>query len=535
MKLVLAGNFTLEPIARLLAGHDVAIAGFGDHMPVLAGFRRSILDGPEVLVVLLDGYEFAFDNGLDPDRLAEAADAYAQACADFAAANPKILLIASTIYLPIAGAGSYTDLLHPNGTAAIESRVRSRLVEASRRCTNLFVLDFARLVAASGWAQAANDSMRYFARFGFSQPFARAIAAEIEHLLAAALHRSKKVLALDLDNTLWGGLLGEQGPLGIDLSQDGKGRIFRHFQMLVRDLSRRGILIVALSKNNSADVDEIFARNAMMILRRDDFQQRLVDWRPKTETITEAARTLNLGLDAFVFIDDDPVEREAMRTIRPEVAVPDFPALVEALPRWFADEVVPRHFPAYRLTGEDLHRRRLYQAHAARATLRSTISFDDYLASLDIKLGFRRNDGADAIRLAQMTQKTNQFNLTTRRYSVAEIGQMIDDDRFEVLAMTYDDKFGQEGIIGLAILDTVAAELDSFLLSCRVIGRHVESGLLQEVERLAAERGCRELRATFKSTAKNQVSCDFLPRHGFLRSDTEAPDVSFYRKAIAPG
>ena len=223
-------------------------------------------------------------------------------------------------------------------------------------------------------------------------------------------------------------------------------------------MRKTGVLLVVASKNNASDVDEVFERNRMMVLRREDFVVIRANWQPKAENIVAIADTLNLGVDSFVFIDDNPVEREEITRFLPEVAVPTFPGRPEDLTDWFFREVVSRHFGKYTITSEDATKTERYCANEARRKMAMDFDLDGYLAELGIECAISVDMENQLPRAAQMTQKTNQFNLTSRRYDVTDIARFVRSSRHAVLMLEYRDRFGDEGSVALAIVDLAEAE-----------------------------------------------------------------------------
>ena len=274
------------------------------------------------------------------------------------------------------------------------------------------------------------------------------LARLLQQALDAFVGRARKVLILDLDNTLWGGVVGESGPLGIDLSEDGTGRCYRDFQRTVKALQGTGVLLAISSKNNPADLEEVFERNPMMILRREDFACIRANWETKPQNLVEIAESLNLGLDSFVFLDDNPIEREMVKAALPMVAVPDFPEHLEQLPGWFLREIVPAWFGKYILTNEDNGKTRQYRANEERRQLSRSLDFDEFLRDLQIECGMRVDPVEQTARIAQLTQKTNQFNLTSRRYQITDIEHFLGSSSHAVLLLDYRDRFGDEGSVG---------------------------------------------------------------------------------------
>lgn len=291
---------------------------------------------------------------------------------------------------------------------------------------NVRVLDFASFLGRYACGERIDWRHWFLARTAVSPR----LQSDFRHWFAAerraALMQRRKCLVLDLDNTLWGGVLGEEGPEGIRIGGDYPGNAYLLFQQGIRELARTGVILAVCSKNNEADVLEVWERNPELVLRRGDFAARRINWRDKAGNIRELAAELNIGLDSMVFVDDNPAERELVRRMVPEVAVPDFPEQPYRLPEFLRD-MADRYFRIYALTAEDRAKTEQYRANAARAeAARGYADFGDYLRSLGMVLTIRRADDFTRPRVAQMTQKTNQFNLTTRRYSEADIRRIED-------------------------------------------------------------------------------------------------------------
>jgi len=229
----------------------------------------------------------------------------------------------------------------------------------------------------------------------------------------------------------------------------------------------------------------------------------------------DIAEDLNLGVDSFVFIDDSAVERELVRGALPDVVVPDFPVRIEDLASWFLHEVVPAWLARYRITSEDVSKNEQYRANESRRQLSRALDLDAFLEDLQISCVLHVNPVEQIARIAQMTQKTNQFNLTTRRYEIPAIQQFLDSDQYMIILLEYKDRFGSEGSVGLAILDFAECRIDTLLLSCRVIGRKVEDRLLCEIGHQFKARGLTRVCGEFIPTRKNQQVATFYESHGF--------------------
>jgi FkbH-like protein len=358
------------------------------------------------------------------------------------------------------------------------------------------------------------------------------LARHYGQLLDGVLSRTKKLLVVDLDNTLWGGVIGEEGIDGIQLGEDGVGKCYRDFQRAIAGLKRQGVLLAINSKNNLQDVQDAFERHPMMVLALDDFICKRINWSNKATNMAEIAAELNLGLDSFVFIDDNAVERQLVKENLPEVNVPDFPERPVQLRRWFVDSVVYSHFPRYRLTAEDQRKTEQYQANVGRQKLQESLDLQGFVEGLGITVRFYTDTLEHVDRATQLTQKTNQFNTTTRRYSPAQMRSFMESSSKGVVLLEYEDKFGKEGIVGLSLLDLDKGEVDSFLLSCRIIGRGVESRFLDEIERQMRETGHRAVTARFISTAKNQPASTLFEDHGYELCKKESNGTKLFKKEL---
>jgi len=382
------------------------------------------------------------------------------------------------------------------------------------------LLDLDDVLARVGHAGFFDQRFWYAARF----PFASAAAAEVARRIVAVgvvLRRPKaKVIVLDADNTLWGGVVGEDGVDGIKLGPDYPGNLYVEFQRRVLDFQQRGFILAMCSKNNAADVDEVLKKHPHMVLRDEHFAARRVNWVSKPENLKALAEELNVGLDSFVFVDDSDHECAAVRHALPQVEVVQTPLRAVDLPGCL-DQVA--RLEVLSLTAEDLAKTEMYaQERQRRELLHGAESAGgmagDYLARLRMKMSVRLNSSAQVPRLAQLTQKTNQFNLTTRRYDEAQIRSFLADEGWLVADFSLADVFGDSGLVGLAMFRLAApgrAELDTFLMSCRVIGREAEGAFLHTLLRQLAEMGVDVVDALFLKTAKNDLVKDFLPQQGF--------------------
>jgi FkbH-like protein len=377
------------------------------------------------------------------------------------------------------------------------------------------------LVSGMMGREAFYDPRRYY---WTKQPFSeRGTVRLAEHLWAGAralVTGPKKVLVLDLDNTLWGGVVGETGPLGVALGESPDGEAYRAFQKHVKALSQRGIVLAVASKNNPADGIEPFEKNSEMILRLDDIAAAEINWEPKGTTIRRIARTLNLGLDSFVFFDDNPAEREQVRQAIPEIAVADVPAEPAEYARALEAGL---WFETTSLTEADRDRALQYAVERKRRALeQSAGTMEDYLRSLEMRADVRAIDEADLMRVVQLLGKTNQFNLTTRRHSREDVLRLLALPDAIGMTLRVEDRFGDHGLIGVMIAvpsqeDARVLRVDTWLMSCRVIGRTVEEFSMGELLERARELDYREIHGEYIPTKKNALVSELYVRMGFQR------------------
>ncbi|MBR5736523.1 MAG: HAD-IIIC family phosphatase [Bacteroidales bacterium] len=358
-----------------------------------------------------------------------------------------------------------------------------------------------------------------------SKPFAEWFARKLDEI---ALKR-KKCLILDLDNTLWGGVLGEDGIEGIKLGGDYPGKAFHYFQEALLELSKNGVILTICSKNNESDVLEVWEKNPFMVLKKDSFAAWRINWQDKATNIRELADELNIGLDSFVFIDDNPTERELIKQALPMVEVPDFPTQPYNLPIFFK-ELVERYFRVYSITSEDKKKTEQYKANAQRAQAqKSFVDFDTFLKSLDIQITIEEANEFNIPRIAQMTQKTNQFNLTTKRYTETDIHTFLQQG-WKIWCISVADKFGDNGITGCIMLKGDA--IDTFLMSCRILGKGIEIVFIKNILSLLKENGKRTLKAEYIPTSKNEQVKDFYDKLGFERV-SEKDGMNIYKADLS--
>lgn len=423
--------------------------------------------------------------------------------------------------------GSNEDRL-PGSPAAMTQALNAALRATAREeGVDLLALDFA---AAQAGVAAWHDPVLWHRAKQEVSPLAAPLYGDlVARLLAAGQGRSAKALVLDLDNTLWGGVIGDDGLEGIALGQGSAlGEAFAGFQGYAKALARRGVILAVASKNDEANAIEAFDKHPEMVLSRDDISAFVANWNDKATNLKAIAQTLNIGLDALVFADDNPFERNLIRRELPMVSVPELPEDPALYARCIADA---GYFESLAITADDRARTEQYRANQQRATLAAaTTDMGAYLRSLDMTLAWRRFDRTGLARVTQLINKSNQFNLTTRRYTEEEVAAVMADERAFGLQLRLTDRFGDNGIIAVVIgrlADAETVEIDTWLMSCRVLGRRVEQATLELIVAQAARLGAKRIVGRYRRTPKNNMVADHYPKLGFATIE-EGPEAGTY-------
>lgn len=422
----------------------------------------------------------------------------------------------------------YRRLFKGGVTETLIHRFNTEINEIVRERPNVHILETQQLAQTFG--SAGTYDMRSL--FAFSQPFTSdflfAVSIEWFAYIRTLLGKMKKCLVLDLDNTLWGGIVGEVGPLGIDLGPDYPGNAYVAFQKTILEYYNHGIILAINSRNNEADVKEVFEKNPNMVLKEHHFALIVTNWESKADNLKHIALELNISLDSLVFIDDDAMNRDLVKTQLPEVVVPDF----SFPPEEYSHALLNiNEFHALSLTKEDKQRGEMYAAERLRKEVQSeALSAEDYIASLDIHLDIHLNDEKLMTRLSQMTQKTNQFNLTTIRQTEVQLTELIKNGAL-VYSSDIHDKFGAYGTTIMGILRPLSDSeviLDNMLMSCRVMGRDVEFVFFDAIVDDLQRRGYSKIHASYIRTAKNAPAAEYLQNIGGVQAITTDEGIEKY-------
>lgn len=420
-------------------------------------------------------------------------------------------------------AGCMDAMLELSQSGLIQ-RLNEDMAALCRQVADSCILDVAQIASEVGHRHWRDDRLAWLAKAPLSHAAMVALGRTAARRVRPWFVPAKKCLVLDMDDTIWGGILGEAGMEGVQMGQDYPGNVFTDFQRRVLALRDQGVLLAAASKNNAADVERVLTEHPACLLKREHFSAFEVHWEDKATSLRRIAETLNIGTDALVFFDDNPVEREWVRSQLPEVAVLDVPRS----PMGYGEVLGSCGcFDSISVTAEDRQRAVQYQQGVQREELKKQHgTLEDYLRSLEMVLTVGTIDVATLPRVSQLLSKTNQFNLTTRRHSSAEIQRMLDEGAVG-LWVRVEDRFGDNGIVGVVIAKRCQDQeqawiIDTLLMSCRVIGRQIETAMLALVEQAVRERGGREMRGEFILTPKNLPAVDFFDRHGYKMNQTDS-------------
>ena len=532
LRVAILRSFTIEPMVPFLRARCY-LAGIDANVWVGSynTFAQELLEPssslytfkPDVVIVAALTRDFApglwIGDG-DPGAEAASASRMIREWTDAFRRHSNASLVLQSFEQP-----AFTGLGIADGQIAHGQRQAIRTLNAALSSVasshrGVYVLDYDALVSRHGrvsWSDPHKDlAMRVPIRpegYGW-------LADEYMRFIHPLTGRVCKAIAVDLDNTLWGGVVGEEGQAGIAIGAEYPGAAFVALQRQLKALKKRGILLTICSKNNPDEALAVLRDHPDMVLRPDDFAAMRINWDDKASNLRALAAELNIGIDSFAFLDDNPVEREWIRSQIPEVTVIDLPQD----PVLFPDAL--HRTPAFErlaLSVEDTARTELYHRERLRkADESSAASVEGFLRSLAMKATIDDLQAATLARVAQLTQKTNQFNVTTKRYSEEQVSRFAADPAAIVRTIRISDRYGDSGLVGvlMARANGERCEIDTLLLSCRVIGRGVESLMLADLGDLARRRGASVLAGQFIPTPKNAPAQDVYARHGFALAET---------------
>jgi FkbH-like protein len=524
-------SFTVEPLVLLLrafaAVHDIdceiSIGDFNTYTQEILDPSSALYQcSPDIVVLAVQTRDissklwssFADLSGAEARAEAERVIRHFHDLINVFRSRSQASMIIHSLELPIPAHGILDSQLEPGQLETVQS-INRELAGIAREQVGVYILDYDGLIARHGRDRWFDEHKWVAARLPVAAGCLNSLAAEWLRYVHVLCGKICKAVAVDLDNTLWGGVIGEDGFRGIKLNEEYPGIFYMRMQRALLDLHDRGILLAICSKNNSEDAMHVLEGHPHMQLRPEHFAAVCINWNDKAANLREIASRLNIGIDALAFVDDSPVERDWVRTQLPELTVIDLPND----PAGFAQAI--KDAPALQrlaLTTEDRNRSRYYAAQRTREELQSRApSLGDFYRSLEMKAHIARVTTETLARVAQLTQKTNQFNLTTRRYTEPQIASLAIDPNWRIYSIRVWDRFADNGLVGVAMVRYIGSicEIDNFLLSCRVIGRTVERALLAGVAQEAKNHGLKSLIGRYLPTTKNAPAKEFYASVGF--------------------
>ena len=530
LSLGLVGDGTLSLLAPAIAGSglrhglllDVVEGAYGSAVQQAMDPASPLhAAGLDVLLIASDaralGLASAAASLPDAEARVEAAFSQLKLIAEGFRTTVSAAIMVQTVVAPLEPLFGSFDRVEATSSYAMVEALNRRLAAWAAE-GQVVLLDIARLAHSVGLERWDAPRHWHASKLSFAPEMTPVYADVVARTLAALRGRARKCLVLDLDNTLWGGVIGDDGVNGILLGQgSAAGEAFVAIQDIALELRRRGVVLAVCSKNEEAAALLPFREHPEMRLKEDHIAVFQANWTDKAANLRAIAETLNIGIDALVFLDDNPAEREQVRRELPMVAVPELPDDPALYPRML---MAAGYFEAVAFTADDRERAAMYQANAARAAaVQASGDLDSYLASLDMVCTIRPVDAVSRPRVAQLINKSNQFNLTTRRYTEAQVEAAEADARRHISQVRLVDKFGDNGIICVLIADRMGErwEIDTWLMSCRVLGRRVQEACLAHLAQAARDDGAGRLVGRYVPSPKNAMVRDHYEKLGFTR------------------
>lgn len=516
MKIAILSNINMDATIRLLK-RDVEVyetEGYGNEIGMLLKPNSSLkLFSPSIVFVIEDLME-VIEHNLEKSCAKNKINQWFEAI-EHGIDTERIFYISDTFLW-----GIETSVLINTGIKVyLENYWQEKLEQLMIKKSNVRIFGYRNIIERMGSNNAFSYKMWYMGKILHSIAMQKNLAEEVVSVVHKETFTPKKVLLLDLDNTLWGGLAGENDITPIELSEDHNGLAYKNLQRIILQMKKQGVLLGIVSKNNETDAMEIIERHPHMILRNEDFVCKKINWRTKPENIKEIANQLNLGLDSFVFFDDNPAERQIVKELLPEVHVADFPDKVELLPETMV-AIWKKYFDRSIIIDEDVKKTKQYIENVDRENYRISVgNYDEYLKGLEIRL-IRKNESKYLERITQLLNKTNQFNLTTKRYTLAEIQDIANDPKEKIFAYQVVDRFGDNGIIAVAIVSGDKTPcIRDLVMSCRVMGREIENAILDDIENELAGMGFEKIYAEYVQTSKNTPVENLYDNLGYSRKE----------------
>ena len=525
MRLALLSNVTIDLLAGMLKNDaDVYVsAGFDTWQQEMILPTSGLYEfRPGAVVVLLHANAYA-ETWSRKDSGCQLIDEWCSAVEASAKRLPGVPIFVSSIDVSNEkcryGAEARLDVF-------FENYLIEKIQTLHEKGAGVYILPVRDVISDLGRNAFYSDKMWYIGSMPYSMKGLTALSELILRYCSVRKGAKKKCVVVDLDNTLWGGVIGEDGISGILLSNNKEGARYKDTQRRLKKMKDQGVMLAILSKNNMEDVEPVYS-HPDMILQHEDFVAEIIDWEPKSVNIRKLATELNIGLDAFVFLDDNPAEREQMKAECPEVSVIEFPKDSSQLPATVA-KVYEEYFLCLEVTGEDTKKTEMYRAESQRkAEMTAAASVDDFLKKLDMTMDLHLMMPEEEKRVTQLINKTNQFNVTTRRYSEEEIHNRAEREDSDIITVHMADKYGDQGLVAVLILDYEerTAVIDTFLMSCRVMGRNAENEIMAQIRNFLIPNGIQTVKGTYIKTAKNAPVQELYDKLGFSLVSGEIREI----------
>ncbi len=532
LKVAILSSFTLNGLNEILhvkcselgVGYSSYVGGYNQHNQELLDPKSEYYQfSPDLTFLIMDvrnllGENFYFPYDMSDDQrksLVKEKITHIKNLIQCFEKNLKSKLIISNFNIPFYSSNGIIESKSNFGFHEMIEELNKSLRDIAKTHTSIYVYDFNQFISKYGEKNIFDYRQFHVGDIQISLNFIPNFAYELMSYIKATTGTNRKCIVLDLDNTLWGGVVGEDGFDGIELGHSSNGKAFVDFQKELLSLWNQGIILAINSKNNLDDALQVIKEHPNMILREKNFANIKINWNDKAENLKQIANEINIGLESIVFFDNDKLNRERIKQEFPEVLtieLPDDPSQFSSILKDLND------FSVLQRTSEDIKRGQMYSEQRERKDFEESVSnLDDFLEQLDIKIKMKKSTDFLIPRISQLTLKTNQFNLTTKRYQEEEIKNFTNNKKFLVGCAQVLDKFGDNGITGVYIINKQEKVwyIDTFLLSCRVMGRGVENGILSEILIEAKKNNVEEIRANFIPTQKNKPAENFLPDFGF--------------------
>ncbi|MCR5720360.1 MAG: HAD-IIIC family phosphatase [Lachnospiraceae bacterium] len=516
MRTAILSNINMDPVIRLLKrSRDVFTSeGYGNELGALLNKESSLSSYDPEIVFLFEELSELTEHVTDREKASEIMGEWA---GNFESAlKDNVIYYVSEGYLYGADYRVLGDMFLKEDLERIWSNL---LREIGKRHSNVRIFPYRALIEKMGEGDFFCDSTWYMGKILHSGKALKEIASSVNEIIERERVTPKKVLILDLDNTLWKGLAGEKDTSGVELSDSGVGRCFKDLQRVILNMKNNGVILGIVSKNNEADAMEIIENHPHMILKPEDFAVKMINWDNKADNILKCAKILNLSVDSFVFFDDSKSERELVKGMIPEVTVPDFPESESKLSETM-EKIFNEYFKKNVYTLEDSKKTESYLINAKRNEEKvRAVSFEDYIKGLDIKVEpVSVEDNLD--RILQLFNKTNQFNITTRRHTRGELDNFVKDPCQKLFAFNVSDKFGDDGVVCVlrTLIKKDCAVISEFVMSCRVMGKNVENIVIEKVEEKLRQMGIKTVYALYLESLKNAPVSNLFDKLGYEKT-----------------